>query len=160
MREKLHELKCQQTVRPFIIVNSIFFFGIFTGNAAMAPYIVQIFHAYSSPLAPDRTAAIYSFVSNLGILLFLILLRFTGKRRLYLIMLGCIVVLTAIISGYGFILLPSGYNSFDQTNYFAMDNQKPLTYIPVACLILMNFCTYCSVYSMGWQMISEVFPNK
>lgn len=160
LRDKCHELIQRKTLRPFFLTMLIFGIGLFSGINGMMPFIVQIFKAYDSPLPPDDTAAIFSFVSNLGIIAFLILMRFTGKRPLYLTMLASIIVITAIICCYGFILLPSGYNSFDKSNHFSTDNQKALTYIPFVGIILWNFCTYCSVNAMGWQLLSEIFPYK
>lgn len=160
LREKIHELMQPQTLKPFSIAALLFAISLFSGITGMTPFIVQIFKSYDSPIRPDETAAIFSFVSNVGIIAFLILMRFTGKRPLYLTMLSGLVVVTAIISTYGFIFLPSGYNSFDQTNYFTLENGKELTYIPFICIFLWNFCSNCCVNSMGWQMVSEVFPYK
>lgn len=56
--EKVKELKRQHTMLPFFIVMSLFFIIQFNGISAMTPFIVQIFKAYDSPIAPDRTAAI------------------------------------------------------------------------------------------------------
>lgn len=158
--EKVRELMQPQILKPFFIVTSIFVIGLFSGITGMVPFIVQIFKAYDSPFPPDHTAAIFSFVSNLGIAAFLILLRFTGKRPLYLTMLGSIIVITAVISAYGYTVLPKSYNSFDQGIYFTLQNHKLLTYIPFICLFLWNFCTFCCVNSMGTQMVSELFPYK
>lgn len=161
LREKIRLLVQPQILKPFFIVTVVFAIGLLTGITGMLPFIVQIFKAYDCPIPPDHTAVIFSFVSNLGIGVFLILMRFTGKRPLYLAMLGSIAVITAVISVYGFILLPSGYNSFDQTHFFTLDeSHKLLTYIPFIGIILWNFCTYCCVNCMAWQLVSEVFPYK
>lgn len=125
----------------------------------MTPFIVQIFKAYDSPIAPDQTAVIFSFVNNLGTLAFLILIRFTGKRPLFLTMLGGVILSATIICIYGFVVLPSGYNSFDHAKYFSLENHKQLTYIPFICIFLWVFCS-ASVLSMGWQLVSEIFPYK
>lgn len=159
MRAKFHELWQSATMKPFCIVTAAFLLEQVCGTTAMMPYNVQIFKAYDSPIAPDRTVAISSGVSNLATISFMILLYFTGKRPLYLTMLGSAAVFTAIVSLYGFILLPNGYNSFDPTKYFAAEN-KLLTYIPFGCIILWNFCTNCGITSVSWQLLSEVFPYK
>lgn len=125
----------------------------------MSTFIVQIFKAYDSPIAPDRAAALLSCVNNMGNIIFLSLIRFTGKRRLYLTMLTVVFLCSAIVCAYGFAILPSGYNSFDQSQHFKLDN-KDLSYIPLIGIILWSFCSYCGVNIMPWQMISEVFPYK
>lgn len=159
MIEKLKELKRKQTLKPFGLVISLFFIAWFTGISGMGPFIVQIFKAYESPIAPDRTAAVQSFVNNVANLVFLCLLKFTGKRKLYLAMLTGILLCSAVTSIYGFMILPNGYNSFDKTQNFTLDN-KELGYIPFISIILWSFCSFCGVNSMAWQLLSEVFPYK
>lgn len=159
MEQKLRELGKSQTMKPFCIVIAAFVIALLAGVMATMSYTVQIFKAYDSPIAPDRAAAIAGVVDNLGIFFFLILLRFTGKRRLYLIMLGGVIGITAILSTYGFLFLPIGYNSFDKDHYYTMDNQL-LTYIPFVCMILWNFFTFCGISTIVWQILSEMFPYK
>lgn len=159
MYEKMGELKRKQTLKPFFIVMAMFLTSLFSGIFGMAPFIVQIFKAYGSPIAPDRAAALLSVVNNLANLTFLCLIRFTGKRYLYLTMLTMVFLCSAVISGYGFGILPSGYNSFDKSQHFELEN-KDIGYIPFICIIVWSFCTYCGVNTMPWQMISEIFPYK
>lgn len=157
--EKLNELKRKQTLKPFIIVMSLFFISHFTGISGMSPFIVQIFKAYESPIAPDQTATIVSFVNNIGNIVFLCLLRFTGKRRLYLTMLTGVFLSALITCSYGFIVLPNGFNSFEPSNSFSLSNST-LAYIPFISIILWSGFTFCGVNSLPWQMLSEVFPYK
>lgn len=157
--EKLSELKRKPTLKPFFIVMSLFLIASFSGIAAMTPFIVQIFKAYEVPMAPDRAAALLSFVNNIGQICFLILIRFTGKRYLYLTMLTMVFFCSAAICTYGYIVLPSGYNSFDRSEAFHLEN-KIFGYIPLICIILWSFCSFCGVLSMPWQILCEAFPYK
>lgn len=159
MMENMKELTRKQTLKPFFIVISLFVISQFSGIFAMTPFIVQIFKAYDSPISPDRTAAVQSIVNNLANVCFLCLLKFTGKRKLYLIMLSGVFVCSATVSAYGFLVLPNGYNSFDKTTHFTLDNQN-LAYIPLISILLWSFFSYCGMNSMPWQMLSEVFPYK
>lgn len=159
IREKLRELKKSDTIKPFFVTIMVFAISSFAGIQGMSPFIVQISKAYDIPIAPDQTAAVMSFVNNLSNVGFIILIRFTGKRPLYLTMLSGMFLSTCIICAYGFIWLPSGYNSFDQNQQFSMEN-KQLGYIPFVCIILWSGFTYFGVNSLGWQMMSEVFPYK
>lgn len=86
LTEKFSELKRKQTIKPLIIVIALFFLGLFTGDSSMRPFFVQIFKAYDSPIPPDRAVAVVTFNANLAYIAFMCLVRFTGKRRLYLIM--------------------------------------------------------------------------
>lgn len=121
---------------------------------AMTPVIVQIFKAYGSPIEPDRTAAIQSIVNNVANVCFLCLLRFSGKRPLYLTMLSGVFLCSIVVSVYGFCILPNGFNSFEQSD-FTLEN-KNLAYIPIFAIFLWSFCSYCGVNSMPWQLLSEV----
>lgn len=157
--EKCAELKRKQTLKPIFIVLSLFIIAEFTGVTGMSPFTVQIFQAYGSPIAPDQAAAILSFTNNLGNVVFLCLIRFTGKRPLYLTMLSLTFLCSAIISGYGFAVLPNGYNSFGNSQAASSGNGQ-LAYIPFVGLILWSFSSYCGVNSVPWQMLSEIFPFK
>lgn len=137
IRNKIRELGKSETLKPFFIVIMSFAISAFAGISSMSPFIVQIFKAYDTPIEPDRAAAIVSFVNNLANVAFILLVRLVGKRRLYLTALFGILLSTGIVCAYGFIFLPSGYNSFDQTNYVTMEN-KQLTYIPFVCIILWS----------------------
>lgn len=159
MVEKLRELSRKKTLKPFFIVVAVFIIAEFTGITGMSPFTVQIFKAYGSPIAPDRAMAIMGFVNHSANVVFLCLIRFTGKRKLYLTMLTVVVLSSAIVSCYGFAVLPSGHNSFDQSLTFQPDN-KNLTYIPFVSILVWSFCSYCGVNSIPWQMLSEVFPFK
>lgn len=157
--EKLSELKRKQTLKPLFIVASLMVIAEFTGITGMNPFIGQVFKAYDSPVAPDQAMAIVGFVNNFANIVFLCLIRFTGKRKLYFPMLTMVFLCSAIVSGYGFAFLPSGYNSFDHSQTASVGD-KNLTYIPFVCIILWSFCSYCGVNSVPWQMLSEVFPFK
>lgn len=156
---KMKELKRKQSLKPFAIVMSLFIIAQFSGILSMGPFIVQIYKAYDSPIAPDRTAAFQSFANNMGLILFICLIRFTGKRKIYLTMLTGVFLSSALVSIYGFLILPRGYSSFDKTQNFTLEN-KELGYIPFFGLISWSFFSYAGIISMPWQMLSEVFPYK
>lgn len=139
---------------------SLFFFAQFSGIAGMAPYFVQIFKAYTSPIAPDEATAMLTLAMNVGNIMFLCLIRFTGKRRLYIFMMAGVFLCAAVTSIYGFIVLPRGYTSFDQSEQSVSLEHPNVAYIPFISIILWGFCTYGAVSAMAWQMISEVFPFK
>ncbi|XP_055301803.1 facilitated trehalose transporter Tret1-like [Sitodiplosis mosellana] len=157
--EKLKELKRKQVLKPLFIVFSMFIIAEFSGMTGMTPFIVRIFVAYDSPISPDRAAAIQSFVNTAANILVLFLIKFTGKRKLYIFVLLVAFLCTGIISIYGFIILPNDYNSFDLSKLFSPEN-KQLAFIPFVCLIVWGFCAGCGVNSMPWQFVSEVYPSK
>lgn len=159
LTQKFGEMKRKQTLKPLFIVLSLFAIAAFSGITAMSPYIVQIFKAYGSPMEPDKAAALLNFVNNLANLMFLCMIRFTGKRKLYLSTLSMVILCSAVLCAYGFLVLPGGYNSFDREQWFELRDPQ-LGYVPFVCIILLSFCSYCGINTMPWQMISEVFPYK
>lgn len=133
--ENLVELKRRKALKPVFIILSLTFFTIYTGAAAMRPYQLQIFKAYESPLGSDESATITSFIINLASLIFMCSVKFIGKRRMYLMMGFGVFLSSFIISCFGFIYLPSGFNSFEQQSVsFHLENEK-LKYIPLICLV-------------------------
>lgn len=158
--EKLAEFSRKRTVKPFFIVISLFVILQFSGLFAMTPYLVQIFKAYESPLPPDVATAMLSFLNVFATLTFMSLEHFVGKRRIYLTVLSGVCISSFAIACYGFILLPSGYNSFDHSHELPTLENPMLVYIPTFFLILWSFCSYCGILMMPWQMLSEIFAFK
>lgn len=161
MQEKLAEMKRKRTIKPFAIVMILFALSHMTGVLTIRPYMVQIFKAYDSPIAPDKAAMIMSQLDNVANLAFMCLVHYTGKRKLYLSMVFGIVVSTLVITCYGFIFLPPGFNSFDltQTTHFQPEC-KGVTYIPLIFLYLWSFFSFCGFNGMPWILLSEMFPFK
>lgn len=160
LAKKFTELKRKRTLKPFFIVISMFFIAQFSGMYSMRPFLVQIFKAYESPIPPDQIMATMSFLEIFATLAFTCLVRFTGKRPFYLTMMFGIFIFSAILSLYGFILLPMGYISFDSTHQtFHMENAI-LSYIPLVCLLLWSFFSYCGFLANPWILLSEIFPFK
>ncbi|XP_055308983.1 facilitated trehalose transporter Tret1-like [Sitodiplosis mosellana] len=160
MREKLSEMKRKRTLKPFSIIISLFVIVQFTGIASMAPFMVRIFKAYESPIPPDQAAAIMSFLNNLATVIFIISVRFSGKRRFFLTMLTGIFLCSAILACYGFIYLPTGYISFDQNIESLQPDNGNIHYIPLVCLILWSCFSYCGFLTMPWMLLSEIFPFR
>lgn len=76
MIEKLSELKRKCTLKPFAIVVTLFFLAQFSGILSMRPYMVQIFKAYGSPIAPDKAAVILSLLDNFANVAFMLMVKY------------------------------------------------------------------------------------
>lgn len=144
--EKFHEFSKKRTLKSFFIVISLFVILQYSGVFAMQPYLMQIFKAYSSPLEPDVATAVLSFLNIFATITFMCLVRFVGKRRIYLTVLTGVCISSFVISAYGWILLPSGYNSFQKSNAVPSLEASSLVYIPTFFLILWSFCSYCGKF--------------
>lgn len=158
--DKLAEFKRKRTLKPFFIVITLFAILQYSGTFAMTPYVVNIFKAYGSPLPADVTTALLGLGNIFATITFISLEHFVGKRRIYLTVLSGICITSLVIAVYGFVFLPSGYNSFD-LNLPVPDLPHPaLVYIPTICLIVWSFCSFCGIYMMPWQLLSEIFAFK
>ncbi|XP_055305851.1 facilitated trehalose transporter Tret1-like [Sitodiplosis mosellana] len=158
--QKFIELKRKQTLKPLFVVMALFVITSFSNTFLMPTYIVQISTAYHLPLDSDHFAAVLSYAYLLADISSISLIRFTGKRNLYLAMLSILFLCAVTICAYGFVVLPSGYSSYPHvTPNFKLPN-KQLGYIPFACIILASYAIYCAVNTIPWQMMSELFPYK
>lgn len=160
LSEKLKQLKQRKNIKPFFIVLSLLSITSFSTTFAVSTYIVQIFKAYNVPMNPDKAAVVSNCVKLFANISYMCLIRFVGKRPLYLFLNTILCLSTGIISTYGFIILPSGYSSYpDISPNFALEN-KNFGYIPFICINLVTFCMFCGLKSVLWQFTSELFPDK
>ena len=143
LMQRFSEFKRKRTLKSFVIVIALFVILQYSGIFAMTPYLVQIFKAYKSPFAPDQATSILSFLNVFATITFMTLVRFLGKRRLYLTVLSGVCLSSLVISCYGFFVLPKGITSFEHEDY-DLENDA-LAFIPTACLILWSFCSYCGI---------------
>lgn len=158
---KLLEMKHQQSRRPLIIIMLLFFLCQFSGMYASQSYLVPILKAYKSPLPPDQFLAIMTLTDTLANIIYICMLRFFGKRHLFLTLIGGVFVCTLVLATFGFIFVPSGYNLFDkiQEQNFMFENEY-LAYVPLVCLFMWSFCSQCGFYALPWNLLSELFPYK
>lgn len=126
----------------------------------MRPFIVQIFKAYNSPISPDEAATIMSFSDSLANLVFMCLIHFTGKRGLYLATASGSFLCALVISCYGFIYLQPGLTSFDPSHSTQQLESNGLAYIPMVCLILWSFFSFCGFVSVPWTFVCEILSFK
>lgn len=90
----------------------------------------------------DEATAVLSFIDNVGNVAFMCWVRFTGKRRLYLAIGLGIFLSSLTISIYTFIVLPSGFTSFNLEHQSFHMEHKSLAYIPLVCLYLWSFFSF------------------
>lgn len=95
--DKMAELKRKRTLKPFFIVMSLFFLAQFTGVQAMRPYIVQILKAYNTPIESDRATVLLGMMGNFANFFFIGLVRFMGKRRIYLVALSGTCICSLVV---------------------------------------------------------------
>lgn len=98
--EKLRELTRKRTLKPFLLVMSIFLLSQFTGILAMRPYTVQILQAYGIPLDASWATVIVGLVGLFGNIILLCIIRLTGKRKIYLFALAVTFISCFVLGKY------------------------------------------------------------
>lgn len=160
MAEKLAELKRKRTLKPLAIVISLFFLANFTTLTSARAFLTQIFKAYNNSMPADQAVTVMSILEFAGTVSLLVLIRFTGKRRLFLFGISMLLALNIVVTWYGFTYLPHGHSSFDQTKSEYQLENKALGYIPTVCLILSGYFSYMCIVNTPWVLLSEIFPFK
>lgn len=87
MTEKLKYLIRKRTLKPFFILVICSVIGFSSGNHHLIPYIVQILNAYQSPISPNWATVILGFTGVCGTIVCIPILKFVGKRRIFLVSL-------------------------------------------------------------------------
>lgn len=120
-------------------------------------------------------------MGNIGNVIFICLVKFLGKRRIYLIGLAGTFLSALMLGkqnffsqkigkivesfhlpekslhetgGFGFANLPSGYSSFDKTMVSSTQSDT-VSYFPLLVLISWTFFSNTGVVSLPWMLLSE-----
>lgn len=81
---KIRDLTKKRTLKPFILVISLFFLMQFSGMIVMRPYLVPILNAYGISLNANLITAIIGLLVVIANIFIIISVGFFGKRKLYL----------------------------------------------------------------------------
>lgn len=91
MTEKLKQLIRKRTLKPFFILIICSVAGFFSGTHHLMPFIVQILNAYQSPISPNWATVIVGFTGVCATIACILIVKFVGKRRIYLTCLAAVV---------------------------------------------------------------------
>lgn len=151
------ELLRKRTLKPFMLVITMFLFCQFSGITGMRPYFVQIFQAFSVPIDASWATVMIGILGFSANIACTCLIKVLGKRKLALIsMLGtCISIVSLAI--YSYLVLPPGLTSFEKHV-----TQEPTTlgFIPLTLIYALAFFTSFGLVPVPWMLLSEVFPFK
>lgn len=93
IRDKIKDLFRNRTLRPFILIGSLYFLAGFCGHSPYRPYLVQVLYYYECPIDPNGAVV---WMGNIGIIANVVLvmtIRPFGKRPVYLWTMSLIVLL-------------------------------------------------------------------
>lgn len=155
--EGLQELLRKRTLKPFVIVCMAYVFSQFSGYYSVRPYIVLIFKVYGIPIDPNW-ATVYLGVSGiLGTLTCISLIKFCGKRGLFISGISILCICNFGLSIYGFVSLPAGITSFSAP---PQTNSANGNIFVISVCVLMAFITSFGATSVPSMLLSELFPLK
>ncbi|XP_055325703.1 facilitated trehalose transporter Tret1-like isoform X2 [Sitodiplosis mosellana] len=162
IRDKVRDLFRRRTLRPFILLASLFFFAAFCGISPYRPYIVQILYFYKSPIDPNQVVVWLGYIGFAANIMLVITIRSFGKRSIYLCSMAFIILILFGLGIYGFVYLPLESTSFDiNLNSTHVDENAPaIQYFPIVAFQMLQCLGNFGVSSIPNMMLSEVFPFK
>lgn len=157
-KELMRELYRKRTLKPFIIVITMFAFAQFSGLASMRPFLIQVFQTFAVPIDASWATVVIGIMGFFANISCMCVIKPLGKRKIALIsMIGtCISIIS--LSIYSYLVLPSGTTSFQKHEMHTPNNH--LGYVPLTLIYLMAFFTSFGLLPIPWMLLSEVFPFK
>jgi hypothetical protein len=154
--ELFRELFRKRTMKPFMLVITMFLICQFSGLTAMRPYLVQIFRTFAVPIDASWATVVIGILGFAANIACTCLIKPLGKRKIALIsMFGtCVSIVSLAI--YAYQVLPSGINSFQKHEL----EQTDIGYIPLFLIYSLAFFTSFGLMPVPWMLLSEVFPFK
>ncbi|XP_063709503.1 facilitated trehalose transporter Tret1-like [Culicoides brevitarsis] len=155
--QRWKELFRKNTMKPFFIIFSCFFFSCFTTATSMRPYYIQIFEKYQ--IEPNQMTVWIGVVGVLANLGCAAGVKLFGKRTTTIVSMGGITVLSIGLAIHTWKELPRGLTSFDK---LPSDQEfgGSASIIAMALFLGLAFCTNVGIISVPWIMVSEIYPNK
>lgn len=151
------ELFRKRTLKPFMLVITMFLFCQFNGLTAMRSYLVQIFQSFSVPIDSSWATVMIGILGFLANIMCTILIKPLGKRTIALISIVGSTVSMVSLAIYAHTVLPAGFTSFEK---HLTSNHDSLGYIPLGLIYCLAFFTSFGLMPVPWMLLSEVFPFK
>lgn len=104
IRDKVRDLFRRRTLRPFVLIASLFFFAAFCGMSPYRPYIVQILYFYKSPIDPNQVVVWLGYTGLAANIVLVATIRSLGKRSIYLWSMAVIILFLFGLGTFDFSL--------------------------------------------------------
>lgn len=89
--DKVRELLRRRTVRPFIMIATLYMVSVFAGITPFRPYLVPILNYYKSPIDANKIVAYLGYLGFISNFVLVCSVRSLGKRKIYLWSLAIVV---------------------------------------------------------------------
>lgn len=92
MIDRVRDLFRRRTLRPFILIASLYVLSVFAGITPFRPYIVQILYYYQSPIDANNAVAYMGYFGFAANVLLVCIIGSLGKRIIYLFSMAIVVL--------------------------------------------------------------------
>jgi len=135
--------------RPFLVLNALFLFSLFSGKFAIEFYAVSIFSKTGGNIDNYLSAVIIAAIQLVGSLLFIPLIRKLSRKIL--------IVTTALIMAAALFLL--GLCMYSQHSS-RLAGLAEAAWLPLACIVLYMVAAPVGLCSLPLLYVAEFFPSE
>ncbi|XP_058790660.1 facilitated trehalose transporter Tret1-like isoform X2 [Phymastichus coffea] len=133
---------------PFMMVSFTFFVSCFNGSAPILTYAVLLFQKLDSPVNEYTATMILGLLKVIGGIITIVLIHYTGKRKLTFYSLIGAGLALGIVTIYCFL---QNYHDIDVKQY---------SWIPTVMILVSVFSCTVGIKNIPWIMSGEVFPQN
>ncbi|XP_065163161.1 facilitated trehalose transporter Tret1-like [Atheta coriaria] len=130
-------------LKPYFLISVVFFLRHFSGITNIQTYAVEIFQHLHAPMDKYNATTFMGVFELLGCITCVCLIRRLGKRKLTFFTMGCSIIALSTIPIYS-------YGSLG----------KDRNWIPMSGLFAYCFFQHCSLRTLPWILIGEVYTPQ
>ena len=131
---------------PFALVSVAFFISAFGGSATLQTFAVVIFSDLNAPIDKYTATVILGVAELVGTLLCVLIIHFTGKRKIAFWSIGGTGICFLLATIYGYLI-----------EHKRIDGQA-YTWMPTTLMIGAAFLSHVGIRLLPWVLAGEVFP--
>jgi len=136
-------------LKPFVILNSLFFLMLFSGKFAIDFYAVEIFQHFGGNMNEYLSAVIIAFINLIGALLFIPMVKKCSRKML--------LILSASVMGLSLVLL--GLCMYSHT-YSSLSMLSDCDWLPMICIVSYMVAAPMGLCSIPFIYIAEFYPSE
>jgi len=136
-------------LKPFVILNSLFFLMLFSGKFAIDFYAVEIFQHFGGNMNEYLSAVIIAFINLIGALLFIPMVKRCSRKML--------LTFSSMLMGVSLVLL--GLCMYSHT-YHSLSVLSDCDWLPMICIVSYMVSAPMGLCSIPFIYISEFYPSE
>jgi len=136
-------------LKPFVILNSLFLLMLFSGKFAINFYAVEIIKHFGGDMNEYLSAVIIAFISLIGSLLFIPLVKRFSRKML--------VIFSSFVMGVSLLLL--GLCLYNHS-YHSLQLLSDCNWLPMICIVSYMVAAPMGLCSIPFIYIAEFYPSE